>query len=86
MTYGDVPCVLFGHSVGASLIWKIEEKLKVSRVDHNLILKIVSARPSPHFQSLIHHYSDMTDGQIVQELKLYNNFPNEILVVFQKVC
>lgn len=79
LTYGDVPCVLFGHSVGASLIWEIEEKLKVSRVDHNLILKIVSARPSPHFQSLIHHYSDMTDGQIVQELKLYNNFPNEIL-------
>lgn len=79
LTYGDVPYVLFGHSVGASLIWKIEEKLKVSHADHNLILKIVSARPSPHFQSLIHHYRDMTDGQIVQELKLYNNFPDEIL-------
>ncbi|MBK0065081.1 MULTISPECIES: thioesterase II family protein [unclassified Acinetobacter] len=79
LTYGDVPCVLFGHSVGGSLIWKIEEKLKLVDADHNLILKIVSARPSPHFQSLIHHYSDMTDRQIVQELKLYNNFPDEIL-------
>ena len=79
LSYGDLPFVLFGHSVGASLIWKIEEKLKILNKDQNLILKIVSARPSPQFQSLIHHYSDMTDEQIVQELKLYNNFPDEIL-------
>lgn len=79
LNYGDIPFALFGHSVGASLIWKIEEKLKMINADQNLKLKIVSARPSPRFQSLIHHYSDMTDEQIVQELKLYNNFPDEIL-------
>lgn len=43
LTYGDIPYVLFGHSVGASLIWKIEEKLKLGDADHNLSLKIVSA-------------------------------------------
>ncbi|WP_151753478.1 thioesterase II family protein [Acinetobacter soli] len=79
LDYGNTPCVLFGHSVGGSLIWEIEEKLKLINPDHNLILKIVSARPSPHYQSLIHHYSAMSDEQIIQELKLYNNFPYEIL-------
>ncbi|MFI7983359.1 thioesterase II family protein, partial [Acinetobacter baumannii] len=37
------------------------------------------ARPSPRFQSIIHRYSEISDEQIVQELKLYNNFPDEIL-------
>lgn len=79
LAYGNMPYVLFGHSVGASLIWKIEEKLKILHADHNLILKIVSARPSPLFQNLIHNYSHLTDEQIIQELRLYNNFPDEIL-------
>lgn len=79
LSYGDVPFVLFGHSVGASLIWTIEEKLQQAHADQNLVLKIVSARPSPRFQNIIHRYSEMSDEQIVNELKLYNNFPDEIL-------
>ncbi len=79
LAYGDVPYALFGHSVGASLIWHIEAKLKSLHAHHDLLLKIVSARPAPDFQQSIRHYGQMTDAQIIQELKLYNNFPDEIL-------
>lgn len=78
-SFGDKKFILFGHSVGASLLWRIEEKLKEEEIYNNLSLLIVSSRSTPDYQSSINNYGSMNDDELIHELKIYNNFPDEIL-------
>ncbi|MFT4020489.1 MAG: alpha/beta fold hydrolase [Acinetobacter sp.] len=78
-TYGNHPFILFGHSVGASVLWRIEQLLKTENIYNNLILLAVSGRPAPSYLKEMSRKSILTDQELINELKTYNNFPNEIL-------
>lgn len=73
------PYILFGHSVGAALLWKVMDYLREEKVTEELALVVVSSRPeNKYMQSLKGSYK-LTDEEIVVKLIKYNNLPDEIL-------
>ncbi|MHA3081430.1 thioesterase II family protein [Acinetobacter sp. ANC 5502] len=77
--FGNHPFILFGHSVGASVLWRIENLLKTEKIYNNLILLAVSSRPAPSYLKIMNKKSILTDQELINELKIYNNLPSEIL-------
>lgn len=77
--FGNHPFILFGHSVGASVLWRIENLLKKEKIYNNLILLAVSSRPAPSYLKIMNKKSISTNQELIDELKIYNNFPIEIL-------
>lgn len=77
--FGNHPFILFGHSVGASVLWRIEHLLRTEKIYNNLILLAVSGRPAPSYLKIMSQKSILTDQELIDELKIYNNFPSEIL-------
>lgn len=77
--YPETPFILFGHSVGAGLIWKVLNDLNKSPIIHQLKLIVISSRPEHHHIQHMRNKHELTDQKIIAELKRYNNFPDEIL-------
>ena len=77
--YPTMPFVLFGHSVGGGLIWKVLDILDKSDMIDQLKLIVISSRPESSYIQNMKHKHDLSDEKIIEELKRYNNFPNEIL-------
>lgn len=78
--YTNKPYAIFGHSVGGSVLWRIEEQLrKNTALYQKLTMLIVSGRPAPSHLKNMHKKSNLTDHQLLEEVKSYNNFPSEIL-------
>ncbi|WP_111894462.1 thioesterase II family protein [Acinetobacter sp. MB5] len=78
-TFGNYPFILFGHSVGAAVMWRIENLLRTEDIYANLILLVVSGRPAPSYLKDMGKKSILNDDELINELKVYNNFPSEIL-------
>lgn len=72
------PFILFGHSVGAALLWRVVELLSPEQLS-NLKLIVVSSRPEYEFIRDMPEKHALTQQDILGELKKYNNFPQEIL-------
>lgn len=73
------PFILFGHSMGAALLWHVEGYLKKSQHYHNLKLMIVSGRPEhSHIRDMPHKHTLSRDA-LKEQLKRYNGTYQEIL-------
>ncbi|AOA57306.1 hypothetical protein BFG52_02325 [Acinetobacter larvae] len=70
--------ILFGHSVGASLLWRIEAKLRHEPIYQKLRLLVISSRPAPYYLKQMQKYTDLDDQQLLRVLQHYNHFPDEI--------
>ncbi len=77
--HGDAPIILFGHSLGAALLWRVLKKLESEIVSPNIILVVVSGRPMREFIRGPKNRHLMAQDEFVREIKKYNNFPDEIL-------
>ncbi|ELW9268386.1 acinetobactin biosynthesis thioesterase BasH [Acinetobacter baumannii] len=77
--YSDKPFILFGHSVGGGLIWKVLNYLNEKPIIDQLRLIVISSRPEHHYIQHMRYKHELTDEKIIDELKRYNNFPDEIL-------
>ena len=77
--YSNQPFGIFGHSVGGSVLWHLEEKLKADTCYDDLKLLAISGRPAPKHLQHMAQKSQLTDQQLIQEVRSYNNFPEEIL-------
>lgn len=73
------PYILFGHSVGAALLWKVMNYLREEDATEELALVVVSSRPENKYMQHIKGRYKLTNEEIVVKLKSYNNFPDEIL-------
>lgn len=77
--YSDTSFILFGHSVGGGLIWKVLNHLSEKDMLDQLKLIVISSRPEHHHIQHMRYKHELTDEKIIDELKRYNNFPDEIL-------
>lgn len=78
-TNKKTPYILFGHSVGAALLWKVMDYLREEGATEELALVVVSSRPENQYLQHIKGRYKLTDEEIIVKLKNYNNFPDEIL-------
>lgn len=77
--YPAQPFILFGHSVGGGLIWKVWHYLKDTPIRQQLKLMVISSRPEHASIQHLRYKHQLPDLQIIEELKRYNHFPDEIL-------
>lgn len=77
--YPETPFILFGHSVGGGLIWKVLNHLNRDPMIDQLRLIVISSRPEHHYIQHMRYKHELTNQKIIDELKRYNNFPDEIL-------
>ncbi|WHR57505.1 thioesterase II family protein [Acinetobacter haemolyticus] len=77
--YPETAFILFGHSVGGGLIWKVLNYLNEKPVIDQLKLIVISSRPEHSYIQHMRYKHALTDKEIINELKRYNNFPDEIL-------
>ena len=76
---GDVPVILFGHSLGAALLWRVLKELEADAVPIRILLAVVSGRPMREFLRGPKNRHLMAQDEFIREIKKYNNFPDEIL-------
>lgn len=79
MSYDDKPFALFGHSVGAALLWRIEKKLRNTWLNQQLKLLIVSGRPELEFTKDMKPKRFLTREGLIRALRQYNGVPDELL-------
>ena len=79
VAYANAPFILFGHSLGGGLIWKIQEKLQQHPMLQQLKLMIVSSRPEHQYATHLRSKHLLTDQQILEEVRKYNYLPEHIL-------
>ena len=77
--HSGTPFILFGHSVGGGLIWKVLDHLAQKNVIDQLKLIVISSRPEHQYIQHMRYKHELSDEKIISELKRYNNFPDEIL-------
>lgn len=78
-TYGEQGFAIFGHSVGAALIWRVEEILRTSTLRKHLKLLIVSGRPESEFSSKMQPKRFLSKEGLIKALRHYNSVPLELL-------
>lgn len=72
------PIILFGHSVGSALLWKVLEHLPQSSMDM-LQLVVVSGRPAPKYTCEMPFKHTMSDKKMIAELRRYGGTSEELL-------
>ncbi len=77
--YGDLPIILFGHSLGAALLWRVLQELEADENPVNIILVVVSGRPMREFIRGPKNRHLLGQDEFIREIKKYNNFPEELL-------
>lgn len=77
--YSDLPYIIFGHSLGGALIWKVLPNLYHCHVIDKLMFIVISGRPINKGMQHLQYHTPPSDEQILFHLKRYGNFPNEIL-------
>lgn len=79
LTYQEKPFILFGHSVGGGLIWKVKDQLENLNKLYLLKMMVISSRPEHQYIQHIKDKRQFSDQEIISNLKRYNHFPDEIL-------
>lgn len=79
LTYQEKPFILFGHSVGGGLIWKVKDQLENLNKLYLLKMMVISSRPEHQYIQQIKDKRQFSDQEIISNLKRYNHFPDEIL-------
>lgn len=79
LTYQEKPFILFGHSVGGGLIWKVKDQLENINKLYLLKMMVISSRPEHQYIQQIKDKRQFSDQEIISNLKRYNHFPDEIL-------
>lgn len=75
----DHPFMIFGHSIGAALIWRIENKIRQTPLKEQLKLLIISGRPESEFSSKMEPKRFLNRSGMINALKHYNAVPDELL-------
>lgn len=79
LPHTNQPFILFGHSLGGGLIWKIIEQLQQQNAVQHLKLVVVSSRPAPSHSAHICGKQDLDDAGLLREIKKYNYLPETVL-------
>ncbi|WP_196782864.1 thioesterase II family protein [Acinetobacter shaoyimingii] len=79
LVYSDTPFILFGHSLGGGLIWKILEKLQHHPMLQQLKLIMISSRPEHDYAQHLTQKHLLNDQDILQEIRKYNYLPDQVL-------
>ncbi|MEX7478349.1 acinetobactin biosynthesis thioesterase BasH, partial [Acinetobacter baumannii] len=58
--YSDKPFILFGHSVGGGLIWKVLNYLNEKSIIDQLRLIVISSRPEHHYIQHMRYKHELT--------------------------
>lgn len=78
-SYGDRPFMLFGHSVGAALTWRVEQLIRSSVLSRQLKLLVISGRPELEFTSQMALKRFLSREGLIDALRYYNAVPAECL-------
>jgi medium-chain acyl-[acyl-carrier-protein] hydrolase len=73
----NMPCYLFGHSMGALLAFEVATRLMNSEV--NLRHLFVSATLPPHVKRVSPRIAGLPQADLINELRTYEGTPEEIL-------
>lgn len=79
MSHGDEAFAIFGHSVGAALLWRIERKIRETPLNERLKLLVVSGRPELEYTKNMAPKRFLTREGMIKALKHYNGVPAELL-------
>ena len=79
LIYKEKPFILFGHSVGGGLIWKVKDQLENLNKLDLLKMMVISSRPEHKYIQHLKDKRQLSDQEIIRKLKHYNYFPDEIL-------
>jgi surfactin synthase thioesterase subunit len=71
--------ILFGHSLGAGLIWPILDALKQQQAEQRIKMLVISSRPAPNMSQHLINKQHLSDQQLTQQLRDYNYLPEAIL-------
>lgn len=77
--YGEQPFVLFGHSVGAALAWRVEQLIQSTALSRQLKLLIISGRPELEFTRQMPPKRFLSREGLIEALRHYNGVPTELL-------
>lgn len=77
--YGEQPFVLFGHSVGAALAWRVEQLIQTTALSRQLKLLIISGRPELEFTRQMPPKRFLSREGLIEALRHYNSVPAELL-------
>ncbi|MFL7870836.1 MAG: thioesterase II family protein [Anaerolineales bacterium] len=73
-----IPFVFLGHSMGARLAFEVARFLRSWRIDMPIQL-VVSACPAPQLPGHERGWYNLSDNQLVAELRKYGGLPEELL-------
>ena len=73
------PYILFGHSLGAALIWQVQQCLQQLNLTIQLKLMVVSSRPEQAYLQHIVGKHLLDDDAFITTLKQYNHIPEQLL-------
>lgn len=72
------PYVLFGHSLGGGLVWKVYEHLQKKNAVRHLKLIVISCRPELSFSQDIQNKHLLSQAELISVLKRYNYCSEEL--------
>jgi len=76
-TLVDRPFALFGHSMGAMIVWELACELK-RRFDREPIHLFVAGRRAPHVPDTSPPIHELPEPEFMEELIRYNGLPKEL--------
>ncbi|MGO2010735.1 thioesterase II family protein [Pseudoalteromonas sp.] len=70
--------ILFGHSVGAALLWRVIAAIEHTSLFKQLKMIIVSGRPAPSYTHKMPAKRLLSRSELINLLRRYNNVPSEL--------
>jgi surfactin synthase thioesterase subunit len=78
-SHGRQPFILFGHSVGAALLWRVEQQLRQTGLYPYLKLLVVSGRPELTYTRTMAAKGSLDREGLINALRHYNSVSEELL-------
>lgn len=77
MTLGNVPLILFGHSMGGLIAYEVATALESA--DHSPHHLVISAAHAPHQDTAEHQFRAKSDAQLAAALQRNGGLPQSVL-------